>query len=64
MAAESHRTACNQGERAAFVLEPRNFGESSLEALEPAVRNQPKIALLNGRTALGERVWDVMRELM
>ena len=47
--------------RAAFVLEPRNFGESSLEGFGTSCTESAKIALLNGRTALGERVWDVMR---
>lgn len=49
--------------RCALVIESRNFGEASLEGYGTSCRESSKIALLNGRTALGGRVWDVMRSL-
>ena len=49
--------------RAALVIEARNFGESSLEGYGTSCTEAAKIALLAGRTVLGERVWDAMRIL-
>lgn len=49
--------------RCALVIEARNFGESSLEGYGTSCTEAGKIALLIGRTILGERVWDAMRIL-
>lgn len=49
--------------RCALVIEARNFGESSLEGYGTSCTEAGKIALLIGRTTLGERVWDAMRVL-
>jgi len=49
--------------RAALVIEARNFGESSLEGIGCTCTEAGKIALLMGRTIIGERVWDAMRIL-
>lgn len=49
--------------RAALVIEARNFGESSLEGYGCTCTEAAKIALLSGRTVIGERVWDAMRIL-
>ena len=49
--------------RAALVIEARNFGESSLEGYGTSCTEAAKIALLLGRTVIGERVWDCMRVL-
>ena len=49
--------------RCALVVEARNFGESSLEGYGTSCTEAAKIALLMGRTVIGERVWDVMRIL-
>jgi hypothetical protein len=49
--------------RCALVMEPRNFGESSLQGYGTSCTESAKIAILNGRTALGGRVWDIMRLL-
>lgn len=49
--------------RAALVIEPRNFGECSLNGYGTSCTEAAKIALLSGRTVLGERVWDAMRVL-
>ena len=49
--------------RAALVIEARNFGESSLEGYGTSCTEAAKIALLIGRTVIGERVWDAMRAL-
>ena len=49
--------------RCALVIEARNFGESSLEGYGTSCTEAAKIALLMGRTVIGERVWDVMRIL-
>ena len=49
--------------RCALVIEARNFGESSLEGYGTSCTEAGKIALLIGRTTLGERVWDAMRIL-
>lgn len=52
----------NEG-RAALVIEARNFGESSLEGYGTSCTEAAKIAILSGRTVIGERVWDAMRVL-
>ena len=49
--------------RAALVIEARNFGESSLEGYGTSCTEAGKIAILAGRTIIGERVWDGMRIL-
>lgn len=49
--------------RAALVVEARNFGESSLEGYGNTCTEAAKIAILAGRTVIGERVWDAMRIL-
>lgn len=49
--------------RAALVIEARNFGESSVEGYGTSCKQAAKIALLMGRTVVGERVWDAMRIL-
>ncbi len=49
--------------RAALVIEARNFGESSLKGYGTSCTEAAKIALLAGRTVIGERVWDAMRVL-
>ena len=49
--------------RAALVIEARNFGESSLEGYGTSCTEAAKIAILSGRTVIGERVWDAMRIL-
>ena len=49
--------------RAALVIEARNFGESSLEGYGTSCTEAAKIAILQGRTVVGERVWDAMRIL-
>ncbi|MBE6808158.1 MAG: hypothetical protein E7524_01675 [Ruminococcaceae bacterium] len=49
--------------RAALVIEARNFGESSLEGYGISCTEAGKIAILMGRTIIGERVWDAMRIL-
>ena len=46
--------------RAALVIENRSFGECSLEGYGTSCQEAAKIALLNGRTVLGERVFDAM----
>ena len=46
--------------RAALVFENRSFGECSLEGYGTSCQEAAKIALLMGRTVLGERVWDAM----
>ncbi len=52
----------NEG-RAALVIEARNFGESSLEGYGSTCTEAAKIAILSGRTVIGERIWDAMRIL-
>lgn len=47
--------------RAALVIEARNFGECSLEGYGTSCTEAGKIAILMGRTTIGERVWDAMR---
>ncbi len=49
--------------RAALVIEARNFGESSLNGYGTSCTEAAKIAILMGRTVIGERVWDAMRIL-
>ncbi len=49
--------------RAALVIEARNFGESSLKGYGTSCTEAAKIAILMGRTVIGERVWDAMRIL-
>lgn len=49
--------------RAALVIEARNFGECSLNGYGTSCTEAAKIAILSGRTVIGERVWDVMRIL-
>ena len=46
--------------RAALVIESRSFGECSLEGYGTSCTEAGKIAILNGRTVLGEKVHDVM----
>ena len=52
----------NEG-RAALVIEARNFGESSLNGYGTSCTEAAKIAILMGRTVIGERVSDAMRIL-
>lgn len=49
--------------RAALVIEARSFGESSLDGYGTSCTEAAKIALLIGRTTIGERVWDAMKVL-
>lgn len=49
--------------RAALVIEARSFGEASLNGIGTSCTEASKIALLMGRTTIGERVWDAMRVL-
>lgn len=49
--------------RAALIIEARNFGESSLNGIGTSCTEAAKIAILMGRTVIGERVWDAMRIL-
>ncbi len=49
--------------RCALIIEARNFGESSLEGYGTSCTEAAKIAILMGRTVIGERVWDAMRIL-
>ena len=49
--------------RCALVMEARNFGESSLEGYGTSCTEASKIAILMGRTVIGERVWDAMKVL-
>ena len=49
--------------RAALVVEARCFGESSVNGYGTSCTETAKIAILAGRTIIGERVWDVMRIL-
>lgn len=49
--------------RAALIIESRNFGESSIEGYGTSCTEAAKIAILMGRTVIGERVWDAMRIL-
>lgn len=49
--------------RCALVIEARNFGESSLEGYGISCTEAAKIAILTGRTVIGQRVWDAMRIL-
>ena len=49
--------------RAALVIEARSFGESSALGYGTSCTETAKIAILSGRTLLGERVWDAMRVL-
>lgn len=56
------KRAISEG-RAALVIEARNFGESSLEGYGTSCMEASKIALLCGRTVIGERVHDACRIL-
>lgn len=47
----------------ALVIEARNFGESSVAGYGTSCDEAGKIALIMGRTVVGERVWDAMRIL-
>lgn len=49
--------------RAALVIEARNFGESSVEGYGTSCTEAAKIAMMIGRTIIGERVSDAMRIL-
>jgi hypothetical protein len=49
--------------RAALVIEARNFGETSKEGYGVSCEDAAHVALLSGRTVIGERVWDAMRIL-
>ncbi len=46
--------------RCALIIEARNFGESSLKGYGTSCTEASKIAILMGRTVLGERVHDAM----
>lgn len=66
LAAWPHRAmalrALKEG-RAALVVEARSFGVSSVEGYGTSCTEHAKVALLLGRTLLGERVFDVSRIL-
>lgn len=49
--------------RAALIIEARNFGESSVNGYGTSCTEAGKIAIIMGRTIIGERVWDAMRIL-
>ena len=49
--------------RCALVIEARSFGEASLTGYGTSCTEASKIAILMGRTTIGERVWDAMRIL-
>lgn len=49
--------------RCALIIEARNFGESSVNGYGTSCMEAGKIAILMGRTIIGERVWDAMRIL-
>jgi len=49
--------------RCALVIEARSFGEASLNGYGTSCTEAAKIAILMGRTTIGERVWDAMRIL-
>ena len=49
--------------RCALVIEARSFGEASLTGYGTSCTEAAKIAILMGRTTIGERVWDAMRIL-
>ena len=49
--------------RCALVVEARNFGETSLQGYGNTCTEAAKIAIIMGRTVIGERVWDVMKTL-
>ena len=49
--------------RCALVIEARNFGESSENGYGTSCTEAAKVAILMGRTVIGERVWDAMRVL-
>lgn len=49
--------------RCALILEARSFGEASLEGYGTSCTEASKIAILMGRTTIGERIWDAMRIL-
>jgi len=49
--------------RCALIIEARNFGEASLKGFGTSCTEAGKIAILMGRTVIGERVWDAMRIL-
>ena len=52
--------AVRQG-RAAILIESRNMGESSVTGYGVSCTEAAKVAFMQGRTALGERIWDAMR---
>lgn len=49
--------------RCALVIEARSFGEASVNGYGTSCTEAAKIAIIMGRTTIGERVWDVMRVL-
>lgn len=49
--------------RCALIIEARSFGEASLNGYGTSCTEASKIAILMGRTTIGERVWDAMRIL-
>ncbi|MBE7052111.1 MAG: hypothetical protein E7395_06035 [Ruminococcaceae bacterium] len=49
--------------RCALIIEARSFGECSLDGYGTSCTEAAKIAILSGRTVIGERVWDAMRIL-
>ena len=49
--------------RCALVIESRSFGEASANGYGTSCTEAAKIAIIMGRTTIGERVWDVMRVL-
>ncbi len=48
---------------AALVIEARNLGEASVEGYGISCMEAAKIAILDGRTVIGGRVWDAMHIL-
>lgn len=66
LAAWPHRAmaprALKEG-RAALVIEARNFGEASVNGYGTSCTEAAKVAILSGRTVIGERVSDAMRIL-
>lgn len=49
--------------RAALIIESRHFGETSVEGIGTSCTEAAKLAILVGRTLIGERVSDAMRVL-
>ena len=49
--------------RCALIIEARSFGEASVSGYGISCAEAAKMAIIMGRTTLGERVWDAMRIL-